>query len=337
VSEAAELARLTAWGQANIEGFSGPVSLTRFAAGQSNPTFRLETPGKSYVLRRQPLGPLLKGAHALDREAKVMQALGKTGFPVPRVYGLCQDREVLGSWFYVMELVEGRIYMRSELEELPPAERAPLYDAMNATIAKLHALDPAAIGLGDYGRPENFLTRQISRWGRQYQEDTEAGRNADMDFLLEWLPANLPPEQKATIIHGDYRIDNLIFAPKTPQVAAVLDWELSTIGDPLADFTYHLMMYRLPPEFPAGLAGADLDALGLPDEESYVRDYCRRTGRQNLPALNFYIVFNMFRFAAILHGIIGRIKRGNAASTNAAMAERNFAPLAARAASLAKS
>jgi aminoglycoside phosphotransferase (APT) family kinase protein len=337
VSEAAELARLTAWGQANIEGFSGPVSLTRFAAGQSNPTFRLETPGKSYVLRRQPLGPLLKGAHALDREAKVMQALGKTGFPVPRVYGLCQDREVLGSWFYVMELVEGRIYMRSELEELPPAERAPLYDAMNATIAKLHALDPAAIGLGDYGRPENFLTRQISRWGRQYQEDTEAGRNADMDFLLEWLPANLPPEQKATIIHGDYRIDNLIFAPKTPQVAAVLDWELSTIGDPLADFTYHLMMYLLPPEFPAGLAGADLDALGLPDEESYVRDYCRRTGRQNLPALNFYIVFNMFRFAAILHGIIGRIKRGNAASTNAAMAERNFAPLAARAASLAKS
>ncbi len=332
----AELARLTAWAARHVEGFAGPVHLTRFAAGQSNPTYRLETPGQSYVLRRQPPGLLLKGAHALDREARVMRALGAAGFPVPRVHALCQDREVLGAWFYLMDFCAGRIFTRAQLEDVARPERAGLFDAMNETLAQLHGLDPVALGLADYGRAENYLPRQIARWGGQYREDELAGRDAAMDFLMDWLPSNLPPAQAATIIHGDYRIDNLIFAPDAPRVAAVLDWELSTLGDPLADFTYHLMMYRLGPEFPAGLAGTDLAAQGLPAEDAYIADYCRRTGRAGLVDLRFYLVFNMFRFAAILHGIKGRLLRGNAASANARAMADNFTPLAALAARLAR-
>lgn len=314
-------AALAGWMAAHVPDYAGPLTVEQFKGGLSNPTYKVVTPGRSYVLRRKPPGQILKGAHAVEREARVLGALGGAGFPVARVYGLCEDTTVIGSAFYVMAMVEGRIYWDATIPGVSNAERAALFDAMNATIARLHALDYAAIGLADYGRPGNFFERQIGRWSKQYREDVEAGRDPTMDRLIAWLEANIPAgDDETTIAHGDFRIDNLIFHPTEPRVLAVLDWELSTLGHPGADFAYHAMMYRMPPHIVAGLGGADIAALGIPSEEDYLAAYCARTGRSGMPGYDFYIAFNFFRLAAIFHGIKGRMLRG--AASNAQTAER---------------
>lgn len=311
-------ASLAKWMAANVADFTGPLTVEQFRGGQSNPTYKLVTPSRNYVLRRKPPGTLLKGAHAVDREAKVLIGLEQGGFPVAHVYGLCTDDLVIGTWFYVMEMVEGRIFWDATVPGVSNAERADIFDAMNAAIAQLHRIDYAAVGLGDYGRPGNYFERQIARWTRQYLEDADAGPDPNMDRLIAWLPANLPSDDDATsITHGDFRIDNLIFHPREPRVLAVLDWELSTLGHPGADFAYNAMMYRMPPSIVAGLGGADIRALGIPDERDYLEEYCRRTGRVDMPGYDFYIAFNFFRLAAIFHGIKGRVARGTAASAQA--------------------
>lgn len=324
-------ARLAAWMARHVPGYAGPLTVEQFAGGQSNPTFRLTTPGRAYVLRRKPPGALLKGAHAVDREARVMTALGAAGFPVPHVHALCTDEAVIGTWFYVMDMVEGRIFWDPTFPGEEAGSRVACFDAMNETLARLHGIDPAAVGLGDYGRPGNYFARQIARWSRQYLEDSEAGRLADMDMLTEWLPAHIPPGDEAAIVHGDYRVDNMIFHPSEPRVIALLDWELSTIGHPLADFTYHLTMYHLPPGFGAGMRGVDLAALGLPSQDDYIAAYCRRTGRDGIANPDFYLAYSLFRLAAIVHGIKGRAVRGNAASAFADQAIEKLPFLAAEA------
>jgi aminoglycoside phosphotransferase (APT) family kinase protein len=325
-----DLSALDEWMGAHVDGFSGPLSVSQFKGGQSNPTYRLDTGGgRSFVLRRKPPGTLLPGAHAVEREARVMSALGPTGFPVPRIRGLCEDPGVIGTPFFVMDLVEGRIVWEASFPGLTPAQRGAHFDAMNATIAGLHALDPVAIGLGDYGRPAAFVERQVARWSKQYLADSDAGRVPQMDALVDWLGKHLPPDRgEARIVHGDFRCDNMIFAAAEPRIVAVLDWELSTLGDPLADFVYHLLMYRMPAGIFTGLAGLDLDALGIPSEEEYVGAYCRRTGRDHVPDIDYLMVFVMFRLAAILHGIKGRLARGNASSAHAAAMVAQLEPLA---------
>jgi len=310
--------RLFEWMRVNVDGFTGPLKVEQFRGGQSNPTYRLFTPGRSYVLRRKPPGDILPGAHAIEREARVLQALRKVDFPVARVYAVCTDDLVIGTWFYVMEFIQGRIVWNVSFAEVPRADRPLYFDAMNATIAVLHQVDFGAIGLSDYGKPGNYFARQISRWTNQYLKDVDAGRDPHLDRLIEWLPANIPKSDDISIVHGDFRADNLIFHPTEPRIIAVLDWELSTLGHPLADFAYHLMMYRMPFDVFAGLKGHDLGELNIPSESQYVDAYCRRTGREGIPDLDFYVVFNMFRLAAIFHGIKGRLIRGNAASAHAA-------------------
>lgn len=311
-------AALARWMEANVAGFAGPIAVEQFKGGQSNPTYKLVTPGKSYVLRRKPPGQILKGAHAVEREAKVLIGLAKADFPVAHVHGLCVDDSVIGSWFYVMDMVEGRIFWEAHVPGVSPAERAAIFDAMNATMAQLHSVDYEAVGLGDYGRPGNYFARQIGRWSQQYFDDTEAGRDPNMDRLIDWLQANMPADDDETsIIHGDFRIDNMIFHPSEPRVIAVLDWELSTLGHPLADFAYNAMMYRMPPHIVAGLGGMNIEGTGIPSEAEYVAAYCARTGRDSMPGYTYYMAFNFFRLAAIFHGIKGRVIRGSAASAQA--------------------
>ena len=303
---------------AHVPGFVGPLTAAKFPGGQSNPTYRLDTPTRRYVMRRKPPGKLLPGAHAVDREYRIISALGAQGFPVPRTYGHCTDTSVIGTEFFIMELVEGRIFWDPAFRELPKTARADYFSAMNRTIAQLHRIDYAAAGLADYGKPGNYFARQIARWSRAYREDTLAGPVTGMDALCDWLPANIPDDgDETSIVHGDFRCDNMIFHPTEPRVIAVLDWELSTLGHPLADFTYHLMMYRTPQGLPAGMAGLDPVELGLPTEAEYVAEYCRHTARPGIPQLDFYIAFNLFRFTAIIHGIKGRLLRGNASSAQA--------------------
>jgi len=321
-------AALTQWMQANIPGFTGPLTVEQFKGGQSNPTYKLVTPGGAYVLRRKPPGQLLKGAHAVEREAKVLIALEKADFPVAHVHALCTDCAVIGSWFYIMDLVEGRIFWDATIPEVHRDERPAYFDAMNATIAALHNVDYEAIGLGDYGRPGNYFERQIGRWSKQYLDDNDAGRDRDMDRVIDWLMANIPSDDETAIVHGDFRIDNMIFHPTEPRVLAVLDWELSTLGHPLADFAYHAMMYHMPPHIVAGLAGADLGALNIPSEEDYIAAYCTRRRRDGIPNYRFYTAFNFFRLAAIFHGIKGRVIRGTAASAQAAARAHMFPELA---------
>lgn len=310
-------AALAQWMEANVEGFSGPLEVEQFKGGQSNPTYKLITPGRAYVLRRKPPGPVLKGAHAVEREAKVLSALGSVGFPVAHVHGLCTDESVIGTWFYVMEMVEGRIFWDATFPDVSREERPAYFDAMNATIAQLHSIDHEAVGLGDYGKPGNYFARQVGRWSKQYLEDELAGRDPNMDALVEWLPTAIPEGDETSVVHGDFRCDNMIFHPTEPRVIAVLDWELSTLGHPLADFAYHAMMYHMPPNIVAGLEGADLTALNIPSEAEYVAAYCRRTGRDSIASWDFYVAFNYFRLAAIFHGIKGRYLRGTAASAHA--------------------
>jgi aminoglycoside phosphotransferase (APT) family kinase protein len=313
-----DVPRLAAFMAGSVAGFAGPLGVEQFKGGQSNPTYKLTTPARSYVLRRKPPGKLLPGAHAVEREFRVIEALGRQDFPVARALALCEDETVIGTAFYIMEMVEGRIFWDITFPEVSRAERPAYFDAMNATIARLHTIDPEAACLGDYGKPGNYFARQIGRWSKQYLGDVEAGRLATMDRLVEWLPQNIPADEgEARIIHGDFRCDNMVFHAREPRVIAVLDWELSTLGHPLADFAYHLMMYRMPAGMSAGLAGRDLTALNIPSEAEYVASYCRRTGRGGIPDLDFYIAFNLFRLAGILHGIKGRIARGTAASAHA--------------------
>jgi aminoglycoside phosphotransferase (APT) family kinase protein len=321
-------AALARWMEANVEGYAGPLMVAQFKGGQSNPTYKLSTPSRNYVMRRKPPGQLLKGAHAVEREAQVLTGLGSAGFPVPRVYGLCTDDAIVGSWFYVMEMIEGRIFWDATFPDLSREERPAYFDAMNDTIARLHMVDYQAVGLGDYGKPGNYFARQISRWSRQYLEDTEAGRDPNMDALVEWLPGAIPPGDETAIVHGDFRCDNMIFHPTEPRVVAVLDWELSTLGHPLADFAYHAMMYQMPGNIVAGLAGVDLAALNIPSQQDYVAAYCRRTGRDSIPNWEFYIAFNFFRLAAIFHGIKGRVIRGTASSAHAKERAESFPVLA---------
>jgi aminoglycoside phosphotransferase (APT) family kinase protein len=312
-----DAAALEAWMRARMEVPPGPLAITQFSGGQSNPTYGVTVGDLNLVLRRKPPGPLLKGAHDVLREARVMGALGEAGFPVPRIHGVCEDPEVIGTAFYLMAHVEGRIVWD---------ERAATFDAMNATLAKLHSLDIDALGLSDYGRPGGFVTRQTALWTRQYCEDIDAGRDEHMDRLADWLAERDLPDE-TSVIHGDFRIDNLILRPDRPEVAAVIDWELSTLGHPLADFAYHLMMYRMPTHL-GGLAGRDLQALGIPAEADYVAAYAERTGRDALPDLDVFVAFNMFRFAAIIHGIRGRVIRGNAVSPKARKRADEFPELA---------
>lgn len=308
---------LERWMADHVAGFAGPLVVEQFRGGQSNPTFKLTTPGRAYVLRRKPPGPLLKGAHAVDREARVMQGVAKAGFPVPHVHALCTDDAVIGSWFYVMDMVDGRIFWDTSFPGVPREERPAYFDAMNATIAALHSIDFEAVGLGDYGRTGDYFARQIRTWSAQYLSDDLAGRDPYMDRLVEWLPANIPASDSTAIVHGDFRADNMIFHPTEPRVIAVLDWELSTLGNPAADFAYHAMMYRMPAAIFTGLGGADLAALNIPAEADYIAAYCRRTGRDALPEFDYAVAFNLFRLAAIVHGIKGRLIRGNAANAQA--------------------
>jgi aminoglycoside phosphotransferase (APT) family kinase protein len=312
-------AALARWMAENVEGYEGPLTVEQFKGGQSNPTYKLVTPSRSYVLRRKPPGQLLKGAHAVEREARVLSALGPVGFPVAHVYGLCTDDSVIGSWFFVMAMVEGRIFWDATFPDVPREDRAAYFDAMNETIAFLHRIDPEEVGLGDYGKPGNYFERQIGRWSKQYLEDADAGRDPGMDRLVEWLPQHIPAGDESRVVHGDFRCDNLIFHPTEPRVLAVLDWELSTLGHPLADFAYHATMFRMPPDIVAGLGGADLSALGIPSERDYVAAYCERVGRPMIDDRDyaFYVTFNLFRLAAIFHGIKGRVIRGTAASAHA--------------------
>ena len=325
-----DVAALERWMEDHVEGCSGPLTVSQFKGGQSNPTYRLETAsGRTFVLRRKPPGKLLPGAHAIDREARVMGALGAQGFPVPRIHGLCEDESVIGTPFFVMDMVEGRIVWEASFPGLTPLDRAAHFDAMNATIAALHKFDPAAIGLADYGRATGFVERQVARWSKQYETDVEAGRSPTMDRLVGWLKDNLPPDSgEGRIVHGDFRCDNMIFAAEEARVAAVLDWELSTLGDPAADFVYHLMMYRMPAGMFTGLNGLDFDELRIPREEDYVAAYCERTGRPDLPHLDYLIVFVIFRLAAICHGIRGRLARGSASSAHAEATAALVEPLA---------
>ncbi len=301
-----------------IAGFSGPLAVRQFAGGQSNPTYLLQTPARNYVLRRKPPGQLLASAHAVDREFRVIKALGEhTQVPVARALALCKDESIIGTWFYVMEAVDGRVFWDSTFPEVERDARPRYFDAMNDTLARLHSVDYVAAGLGDFGKPGSYFTRQINRWSKQYRDDEAAGRIPALDRLIDWLSANIPAQDDASIVHGDYRCDNLIFHPTEPKVTAILDWELSTIGHPLADFGYHLMIYRMPRIGVAGMLGVDLQALNIPTEAQYVRAYCERTGRPGIPDLDFYLAFNMFRMAAIFHGIHGRVLRGTAASARA--------------------
>lgn len=324
--------RLASYIAGHVPGFTPPLTIEQFRGGQSNPTYRLrDGAGRLHVLRRKPPGTLLKSAHAVEREYRVVSALGQHGgVPVPTTLALCEDAGVIGTAFYIMDHVDGRIFWDADIPGVDKDERAALFDAMNATIAALHRVDPAATGLTDFGKPDNYFARQISRWSRQYLDDGAAGRIAAMDRLVAWLPEHIPPGEETAIVHGDFRIDNLIFHKNEPCVVAILDWELSTLGHPLADFSYHLMMYRMPPTGFAGLAGADTAALGIPDEDSYMRRYCARVGRPEIGKadLAFYMAFNMFRLAAILHGIAGRVQRGTAASPAAARQAAMCEPLA---------
>ena len=315
-------AKLAAWMSANVEGYTGPVSVRKFAGGQSNPTYRLDSPSGSYVLRRKPFGPLLPSAHAVDREFAVIAGLYPTGFPVAKPYGLCTDDHVLGSWFYVMGMVEGRTLWDGGLPGMAPAERTATYYAMIDTLAALHTTDHVAAGLGDYGKAGNYFERQVGRWTKQYRA-AETETMPDMEQLIDYLSRSIPDQTRTSIVHGDYRIDNMIFDAAAPKVMAVLDWELSTTGDPLADFSYMMMNWVTEPEGRSGVLGLTGPETGIPTMEAMTERYCAATDRDGVPDLNWYFAFGLFRLASIVQGIKKRVLTGTASSAHAAeMAER---------------
>jgi aminoglycoside phosphotransferase (APT) family kinase protein len=325
---------LTKYLQARIDGFRGECVVRQFQGGFSNPTFHLQTAERAFVLRKKPPGQLLPSAHAVDREYKVMKALQDTDVPVPRVHLLCEDDGVIGTMFYVMDYVDGRVYTDRLLPGCTPDERRAMYDASNDVLAKLHSVDYRAVGLGDYGKPTGYVARQVARWSKQYVASRVIETPA-MDHLMQWLPANMPSEDEATIAHGDYRIGNLLYHPTEPRVVAVLDWELSTIGHPLSDLAYCCSAYHAPNAGGRGLEGADLQALGIPDEREFLDSYRRRTGRENIPHWTFFIVFSLFRSAAILAGVYKRSLDGQGVDARMASAKEAYQDIAARAWSIA--
>ena len=321
--------RLREYMEDHVEGFQGPLEVRQFKGGQSNPTYQLIAKSGKYVLRRKPPGKLLPSAHAVDREYRVITALGSVGYPVAKTFCLCEDESIIGTMFYIMDCVEGRILWDGLLPDYDADERGAIYDAMNQTIADLHKIDYKDIGLETFGKPGNYFGRQISRWTKQYQA-SESETIDEMNRLIEWLPENIPDDDSTTIVHGDYRIDNMILHPTEPKVLAVLDWELSTLGHPLADFTYHLMQWRMPGrDGPGGtLVEADLKSLGIPTEEEYTALYCQRTGRAGISDMDYCLSYNFFRIAGILQGIVGRVRDGTANSANAADNAAMVRPLA---------
>lgn len=322
-----DVAGLERYLTAVIAGFRGPIGVRQFVHGQSNPTYLLEAGSQRYVLRRKPPGVLLPSAHAVDREFRVMRALLPTGVPVPRTLCYCDDESVIGTAFYIMEYIEGRIFQDGFLPSMQAAERAAIYAELNRVIAALHRVEPVNIGLGDFGKHGGYVARQVARWTKQYRA-SEAQRIDAMERLIEWLPQHIPAEQPSRITHGDYRLDNVIFHPREPRILAVIDWELATVGDPLADFVYHCMPWRLPPGFNGSLLGHDLEALGIPTEPEYVRSYCELTGRATFEHFDFYMAFGMFRLAAILQGVAARAVQGNASGAHAEEAGKRAQPMA---------
>ena len=317
--------------RAHIQGFpEGEVTVEQFKGGQSNPTFKIGAGGSHYVLRTKP-GPaakLLPSAHAIDREYRVMDALHQAGFPVPRQYLLCLDESVIGRAFFVMECIEGRVLWDQSLPGMTPAERSAIYDELNRVIAQLHTIDYSAVKLADYGKPGNYFARQIERWTRQYQASSTETIEA-MDQLIAWLPDNIPPGEATSIVHGDFRLDNMIFHPTEPRILAVLDWELSTVGHPLADFSYHCMSWHIEPGQFRGIAGLDLEALGIPGQQQYIASYCARTGSTiRAEDFNFYLAYNMFRLAGIMQGIMKRYVDGTASSAQALQNGKAARPMA---------
>jgi aminoglycoside phosphotransferase (APT) family kinase protein len=315
-----DLARLEDYLRGNIGGLTGAIAVEPLTGGQSNPTFVIRLDGqKRYVLRKKPAGVLLPSAHAVDREYRVMKALAGSDVPVPHMHTLCDDDSVIGTIFFVMDFADGRSFWDPALPGLEPAERGAIYGEMNRVIAALHSVDYQAVGLGDYGKPGNYFARQITRWSKQYRA-SETRSIQSMENLIAWLPQNIPAGDETTLVHGDFRLDNLIFHPSEPRVIAVLDWELSTLGHPLADFAYHMLAWRLRPDEFRGMAGIDIAALGIPNEQEYVSAYCKRTGRQSIKPRDsdFYLAYNMFRLACIRQGIMRRVIDGNASNPNAA-------------------
>jgi aminoglycoside phosphotransferase (APT) family kinase protein len=338
-----DTAALTAWLEKNLEGFAGPLTVEMFKGGQSNPTYKLVTPSRNYVMRAKP-GPvakLLPSAHAVEREFAVMSGLAGTDVPVPRMYCLCEDESVIGRAFYVMEFMQGRVLWDQALPGMTREQRDEIYDEMNRVIAALHTVKFAERGLAGYGKPGNYFDRQIGRWSKQYKASADGAGPmsqpiAQMEKLIEWLPAHIPPgardESRVSIVHGDFRLDNLVFDPAEPRVIAVLDWELSTLGHPLADFSYHCMAWNIPHGSFRGIGGLDHAALGIPTEDEYIRRYCERTGLTTPEALKadwaFYMAYNMFRIAAILQGIAKRVEAGTASSAQAAASGASARPMA---------
>jgi aminoglycoside phosphotransferase (APT) family kinase protein len=311
-----DVAGLERYLAAHLPAFRGPLEIRQFEGGQSNPTFFLRTPGAGYVLRKKPPGQLLPSAHQVEREYRVMTALRDSGVPVPATHLLCADDQVIGTPFFVMDCVEGRVFRQPHLPGVSAVDRATMYDHMAAVLARLHQVDVAAVGLTDYGKPGNFYARQIDRWGRQYLA-AKTDEILAMDRLMAWLPANIPPGDETTIVHGDYRVENLLFHPTEPRIVAVVDWELSTLGHPLGDLAYNCLTYHLSPEALGRVEASDGDRRGMPTEADYVHAYCRRTGRRDIPHWHFYLAFSMFRLASILQGVYARGLQGNAASTYA--------------------
>lgn len=321
----------------HLDGYAGPLEAEKFKGGQSNPTYRLDTPSRSYVLRAKP-GPvakLLPSAHAVEREFRVMRALQGSDVPVPRMLLLCEDEGVIGRAFYIMEFMQGRVLWDQALPGMERDERSAIYDEMNRVIAALHQVDAQAVGLDGFGKPGNYFERQIGRWSKQYLASITQPI-VEMERLMQWLPAHMPQSardaREVAIVHGDFRLDNMVFAPHEPRVIAVLDWELSTLGHPLADFSYHCMSWHIPQALGRGIGGLELAALGIPDEASYVRQYCQRTGRADPTAVmadwNFYMAYNLFRMAGILQGIAKRVEDGTASSAQARQAGAGARPLA---------
>lgn len=323
--------RLTEYLAEHLPEFSKILTLDQFKGGQSNPTYLLTSQSQRYVLRRKPPGTLLPSAHAIDREFRVISALYKQKFSVPKPYLYCQDEEIAGTEFYLMEFLDGPVMWEPHMPDATVEQRQTIYAQMNATMAQLHSIDIDATGLSDFGRPKNYVARQIKRWSMQYRHSTDT-ENTEMCKLMDWLPDACPQEDRVALVHGDFRLDNLVLTPDKTKIAAVLDWELSTLGDPLADFTYHLMQWKMPKSDTGAGTGSlldlDLASLGIPDLDTYVEQYCQHTGRNGIDNLNFYFAYNFFRLAAILQGIVGRVRDGTATNARAVAMATQVSPLA---------
>lgn len=321
-------AELNDWMAQHVAGFQGPMTLHRLAGGQSNPTWRVDTPNHSYVLRQKPMGVVLPSAHAVDREYQVMKALAGTDVPVPGVYALCEDPAVMGSMFFVMDYIEGRVFYDPRMPDQTPEERAAIFDDMNRAIAAISTVDPMAVGLEGYGRHGGYVARQVSRWSKQYRA-SQTRQIGAMEALIDWLPQNLPKgDEEVRVVHGDFRLDNLLIHPTEPKVLAVIDWELGTLGCPLSDFAYNVMTWRVSPDLFRGLAGHITPGSGIPTEDQYIADWCRRTGRDKPANFDLYVIVNLFRMAAILQGIAKRAEEGTASDPDARAVGARAEPMA---------